>query len=165
MNRSELGDQIVAVCLGEANASLPSAEVLMQELDLGYPVATLQETSPIDINDLDEESLSWHLRDFGSPERCKEIEQGSPLKPDEEREAVKRATRSVFEGGDFSAYEYFRLTDSKERSVYFVALVNSDCGSYAPHSHHDGPYPVLPYNKDSEEQRDDGTIRNFVIYG
>ena len=53
MNRSELGDQIVAVCLGEANASLPSAEVLMQELDLGYPVATLQETSPIDINDLD----------------------------------------------------------------------------------------------------------------
>ncbi len=165
MNRSELSDRVVAVCLGELNDTLPSAESLMLKLDLGYPVATLQETSAVDIKDLDEESLSWHLRDFASPERCKEVEQGSPLKPYEEREAVKRATRSVFEGGDFSAYEYFRLTDSKGRSVYFVALVNSDCGSYAPHSHHEGPYPSLPYNKDTEEQLDDGTIRNFVIYG
>lgn len=165
MSSSELADRVVAVCLGELPDTLPSAEVLMQKLDLQDPIATLQETDPVDINDLDTESIAWLLRGFANPDRCHEIERGSALTSLEMKEVVKRATRSDFEGGRFSAYEYFRLVDSKGRSVYFVAQANSDCGSDFPHTDHEGPRPALPYVKDTEEQLEDGTIRNFVIYG
>jgi hypothetical protein len=162
---SELADRVVAVCLGELNDTLPSSETLMHSLDLGDPVATLQETEPVDINDLDAESIAWYLKDSATAERCHEIEQGAPLTSFEQEEVARRATHSSFEQGIFSSYEYFRLNDSKGRSAYFVAQANSDCGSDFPHSNHEGPLATLPYQRDTEEQLRDGTVRNFVIYG
>lgn len=47
-----------------------------------------------------------------------------------------------------------------------VALqADCDCGSDFLHTNPGGHLSALPFIKDAEEQLEDGTIRNFVIYG
>lgn len=52
--------------------------------------------------------------------RFKELNNGAALTPDEKAAAIEADTRNRREGGeDFHHIQYFQLTDSMERSVYF----------------------------------------------
>jgi hypothetical protein len=159
----ELADHVVAVALGEKRDKLPAAEELMTKLDLGYPIATESVTSAVDPEDLDPESCAWHLKKHASPERCAEIAEGAELSPEEHLLVTKAATLDAEEGGTFDFVRYYRITDSKGRSVYFSDVSGDDLGSYGPSSCHRGPLLELPYAADTSTQLEDGTVIKFYI--
>ena len=165
MTTENFADLVVAVCLGEIDADLPLPAECMELLSLNSPIATAQVTNPVEIEDLDMESIVEKLEGFATHSRCEAISGGASLTQEETQHVVCAATKAEFDNGTFSAIEYFRLTDSKGRSVYFSAQSNSDCGSWARSSDHDGPLSNLPYDKDTEMQEADGTLINFCIYG
>ncbi len=165
MRTEDLADLVVAVCLGEIDAELPPPAKCMDLLDLNSPIATAQVTNPVEIEDLDTESIVETLEGFTSHSRCQAIKEGASLTQEEKQHVICAATKNEFDSGSFLAIEYFRLTDSKGRSVYFSARSNSDCGSWVRSSDHDGPLLNLPYEKDAEFQELDGTFINFCIYG
>ena len=159
----ELADHVVAVALGEKSDKLPPAEELMTKLDLGDAVATESVTSPVDPDDLDPESCAGYLEKFASPERCAEIAEGAKLSPEEHLLVTKVATLDAEEGGTFDFVRYYRVTDSKGRSVYFSDVSGDDLGSYGPSSCHRGPILELPYAADTSTQLEDGTVSKFYI--
>jgi len=163
MNHEELIDHVVAVALGEKKDQLPPAEELMTKLDLGDAVATESVTSPVDPDDLDPESCAGYLEKFASPERCAEIAEGAELSPDEHLLVTKVATLDTEEGGTFDFVRYYRVTDSKGRSVYFSDVSGDDLGSCGPSSCHRGPILELPYAADTSTQLRDGTVSKFYI--
>jgi hypothetical protein len=165
MRTESFADLVVAVCLGEIDDDLPPPAECMELLELNSPIATAQFTDPVEIEDWDTESIVETLEGFTSDSRCEAIKEGASLTQEEKQHVICAATKNEFDSGSFSAIEYFRLTDSKGRSVYFSARSNSDCGSWARSSDHDGPLLDLPYDKDTEIQEADGTFLNFCIYG
>jgi hypothetical protein len=165
MRTENFADLVVAVCLGEINDDLPPPAECMELLELNSPIATAQFTDPVEIEDWDTESIVETLEGFTSHSRCQAIKEGASLTQEEKQHVICAATKNEFDSGSFSAIEYFRLTDSKGRSVYFSARSNSDCGSWARSSDHDGPFLDLPYDKDTQMQQVDGTFINFSIYG
>ena len=165
MEHEELTDYVVAVCLGETKAELPTAQKLMAMLGVDEPIATAQITDAVEIEHLDVETIAYYLSGHASPKRCKAIEDGAKLTAEEKKHVVNVAMKRAFDSGTFGAVEYFRVTDSKGRSVYFSAQSNSDCGSWAPSSGHEGPRPKMPYDQNTQEQSEDGSFINFCIYG
>ena len=163
LSYEELVDHVVAVALGEKSDKLPPAEELMTKLDLGDAVATESVTSPVDPDDLDPESCAGYLEKFASPERCAEIAEGAKLSPEEHLLVTKVATLDAEEGGTFDFVRYYRVTDSKNRSVYFSEVSGDDLGSCGPSSGHEGPMLSLPYESNTETQLEDGTVVNFCI--
>jgi hypothetical protein len=163
MEHDELKDYVVAVALGEKQGALPPAEELMSKLILGEAIATESVTSSVDPDDLDPESCAWHLRKHASPERCAEITNGAELSPEERHLVTKAATIDAEEGGTFDFVRYYRVTDSKGRSVYFSDVSGDDLGSFGPSSCHHGPILELPYATDTSTQLEDGTVVKFYI--
>ena len=161
--KEQLTDYVVTVALGEVKGKLPPAEELMSKLTLGDVIATESVTSPVDPDDLDPESCAWHLRTHASPERCAEIANGAKLSLEERRLATKVATLDAEEGGTFDFVRYYRVTDSKGRSVYFSDVSGDDLGSFGPSSCHHGPILKLPYATDTSTQLEDGTVVKFYI--
>ena len=159
----ELADHVVAVALGERKDQLPPAEELMTKLDLGDPVATESVTSPVDPDDLDPESCARHLEKDASAERCAEIANGVTITPEERATVIKAATRRQADTGVFDFVRYYRVTDSKNRSVYFSEVSGDDLGSCGPSSGHESPMLSLPYESNTETQLEDGTVVNFCI--
>jgi len=143
MEHKELTDYVVAVCLGETKAKLPPAQKLMGLLGVDEPIATAQITNAVEIEHVDAETITYYLAGHSSPKRCKAIADGAKLTAKEKKHVVKVATKREFESGTFGTVEYFRVTDSKGRSVYFSAQSNSDCGSWTPSSGHEGPIPTI----------------------
>jgi hypothetical protein len=163
LSGEELADHVVAVALGEKKDQLPPAEELMTKLDLGDAVATESVTSPVEPADLDPESCAGYLEKFASPERCAEIAEGAELSPEEHLAVTKAATLDAEEGGTFDFVRYYRVTDSKGRSVYFSDVSGDDLGSYGPSSCHRGPILELSYAADTSTQLEDGTVSKFYI--
>lgn len=159
----ELVDHVVAVALGEKKDKLPPAEELMAMLDLGEPIATESVTLPVDPDELDSESCAWHLEKHASAERCAEIANGATITPEERATVIKAATRRQADSGVFDFVRYYRVTDSKNRSVYFSEVSGDDLGSCGPSSGHEGPMLSLPYESNTEKQLEDGTVVNFCI--
>jgi hypothetical protein len=156
-------DQLVALALGEKDGKLPSAEELMNNLILGSPVATESITSPVDPDDLAPEACAQHLERHASPQRCAEIANGAALSSSERRLVTRAATVAAEEGGTFDFVRYYRVTDSKGRSVYFSNVSGDELGSYGPRWGHRGPMLELPYAVDTSTQLGDGTVVNFCI--
>jgi hypothetical protein len=165
MEHEELTDYVIAVCLGETQAKLPPAEELMDMLGVDDPIATEQITDPVEIEHLDSETIAYYLEGHASPKRCKAIEEGAELTAEEKNHVVSVATKREFEHGAFGSVEYFRVTDSKGRSVYFSAHSNSDCGVWAQSSGREGPMMTMPYDRDTQEQLEDGSFISFSLYG
>ncbi len=163
MAQADLADYVVAIGLGEKKGNLPPPQQLMAKLGLGDPVATESVTSPVDPEHLDPESCAWHLKKHASPERCSEIANGATLSAEEWLLVTKAATIDAEQGGTFDFVRYYRVTDSRGRSVYFSEVSGDDLGSYGPSSYHDGPLLALPYDKDTDRQLEDGTVVKFVI--
>jgi len=165
MEQEELTNYVIAVCLGEIQAQLPPAGEIMDMLGVEEPIATEQITDPVDIEHLDPETIADYLEGLSSPKRCKAIEEGAQLTAEEKKHVVRLATKSEFEHGGFGSIEYYRVTDSKGRSVYFSAHSNSDCGVWAQSSGHGGPMTTMPYDRDTQEQLEDGSFISFCLYG
>ena len=163
MTNEQLADYLVGVALGEVKGKLPPAVELMSKLTLGDVIATESVTSPVDPDDLDRESCAWHLRKHASPERCAAITDGSELSQEERDLVTKVATVDAEEGGTFDFVRYYRVTDSKGRSVYFSDVSGDDLGSFGPSSCHQGPVLELPYVADTSTQLEDGTVVKFYI--
>jgi len=163
MSHQELVDYVVAVALGESNGDLPSAEKLMAELCHDEPIATESVTWPIDPDELDPESCAWHLEKHASAERCAEIANGATITPEERATVIKAATRRQADSGVFDFVRYYRVTDSKNRSVYFSEVSGDDLGSCGPSYGHEGPMLSLPYESNTETQLEDATVVNFYI--
>jgi hypothetical protein len=165
MEHEELTDYVIAVCLGEIQAQLPPAGELMEMLGVEEPIATEQITNPVDIEHLDLETIADYLEGLASPKRRKAIEEGAELTVEEKKHVIRLATKREFERGGFGSVEYFRVIDSKGRSVYFSAYSNSDCGVWAQSSGYEGPMTAMPYHRNTEEQLEDGSFISFCIYG
>ena len=161
--KEQLTDYVVTVALGEVKGKLPPAEELMSKLTLDDVIATESVTSPVDPDDLDPESCAWHLRKHASAERCAEIANGATITPEERATVIKAATRRQADTGVFDFVRYYRVTDSKNRSVYFSEVSGDDLGSCGPSSGHEGPMLSLPYESNTETQLEDGTVVNFCI--
>jgi hypothetical protein len=165
MEHEELTNYVIAVCLGEIQAQLPPAGEIMVMLGVDEPIATEQITDPVDIEHLDPETIADYLEGLTSPKRCRAIEEGTQLTAEEKMHVVRLATKREFEHGGFGSIEYFRVTDSKGRSVYFSAHSNSDCGVWAQSSGREGPMMTMPYDRDTQEQLEDGSFISFSLYG
>jgi hypothetical protein len=159
----EILDRVVAVALGEKEDQLPPTEELMAKLDLGEPIATESVTWPVDPDHLDPESFVWHLEKHASAERCAEIANGAALTTEERVTVIQAATKQQADSGIFEFVRYYRVTDSKGRSVYFSEVSGDDLGSCGPSSCHHGPMLKLPYAADTHTQLEDGTIVEFYI--
>ena len=163
MNHEELVDSVVAVALGEQKGELPPAEKLMEELCHDEPVATASITWPVDPGNLDPESCAQHLEGHADQTRITEIGNGAALAPEELSFVIKAATISEADSGVFDFYRYYRVTDSKGRSVYFSERSGDDLGSSGPSSEHEGPLLSLPHTTDTDTQQEDGTVFRFCI--
>ncbi len=159
-----LADHVVAVALGEKKDKLPAAEKLMAELCTDEPIATASFTSPVeDPDDFEPENAVFYLEKSADPSRLAQIEKGAALTPEERATVIKAATKRQADSGVFEFVRYYRVTDSKGRSVYFSEVSGDDLGSYGPSSGHEGPMLSLPYESNTEEQLEDGTVVNFCI--
>jgi len=163
MNQNELADYVVAVALGEKQGELPPAEQLMAKLCHDDPVATASITWAVDPHDLDAESCAQHLEGHSNQKRITEIENGATLTPEEMSFVVKAATLREADSGVFDFYRYYRVTDSKGRSVYFSERSGDDLGSSGPSTEHQGPMLSLPYQENTDKQQEDGTVFRFCI--
>ena len=163
MNHEELVDSVVAVALGEQKGELPPAEKLMQELCHDEPVATASITWPVDPGNLDPESCAQHLEGHADQTRITEIGNGAALAPEELSFVIKAATISEADRGVFDFYRYYRVTDSKGRSVYFSERSGDDLGSSGPSTDHQGLMLNLPYDENTDTQQADGTVFRFCI--
>jgi hypothetical protein len=163
MSHQELVDYVVAVALGEGIGELPSAEKLMADLCHDEPIATETITWAIDPADLDPESYTQYLEGHSDQKRITEIENGAILTPEELSFVIKAATMRDADSGVFDFYRYYRVTDSKDRSVYFSERSGDDLGSSGPSSNHEGPLLSLPYETDTDTQQEDGTVNRFCI--
>jgi hypothetical protein len=164
LSYEELADHVVAVALGEKKDKLPTAEKLMAELCMDEPIATASFTSPVeDPDDFEPENAVFYLEKSVDRSRLAEIERGAALTPEERAAVIKAATKRQADSGIFDFVRYYRVTDSRGRSVYFSEVSGDDLGSYGPSSGHEGPLLHLPYKEDTETQLDDGTVVNFCI--
>lgn len=163
MNTELLADYVAAVALGEKKGKLPPAEKLMAELCHDEPVATASITWPVDPDDLDPESCAQYLEGHSDQKRIAEIENGATLTPEELSFVIKAATMRDADSGVFDFYRYYRVADSKGRSVYFSERSGDDLGSSGPSSDHEGPLLSLPYANDTDTQQDDGTVFRFCF--
>lgn len=159
----ELADHVVAVALGERKDQLPPAEELMTKLDLGDPVATATITWAVDPKGLDPESCAQHLDGHADQTRITEIGNGAALAPEELSFVIKAATISEADSGVFDFYRYYRVTDSKGRSVYFSERSGDDLRSSGPSTDHQGPMLSLPYQENTDAQQEDGTVFRFFV--
>ena len=163
MSHDELVDHVVAVALGEKKGKLPPAEQLMAKLCHDEPIATASITWAVDPDDLDPESCAQYLERHSDQKRIAEIENGATLTPEELSFVIKAATMSEADSGVFDFYRYYRVTDSKGRSVYFSERSGDDLGSSGPSSEHEGPILSLPHTTDTDTQQEDGTVFRFCI--
>lgn len=163
MNQKELADYVVAVALGEKQGELPAAKQLMAELCHDEPVATASITWAVDPDGLDPESCAQYLEGHSDERRITEVENGATLTPEELSFVIKAATMSQADSGVFDFYLYYRVADSKSRSVYFSEKSGDDLGSSGPSTDHQGPLLSLPYANDTDTQQDDGTVFRFCI--
>jgi len=164
LSDQEIVDHVVAVALGEKKDKLPAAEKLMAALGMDEPVATESVTWPVgDPENYEPESAAFYLGKSVNPARLKRIEQGAKLTAKERSLVMKAATLRKAESGVFDLYRYYRVTDSKGRSVYFSERSGDDLGSCGPSSCHDGPLLALPYEIDTETQLEDGAVVKFYI--
>lgn len=163
MNQKELADYVVAVALGEKQGELPPAEKLMTELCHDEPVATASITGAVDPDDLDPESCAQYLEGHSDQKRITVVENGAILTPDELSTVIKAASMRDADSGVFDFYRYYRVTDSKVRSVYFSERSGDDLGSSGPSTDHQGPMLNLPYDENTDTQQDDGTVFRFCI--
>jgi hypothetical protein len=106
-----------------------------------------------------------YLAGDASLKMCKAIDNSARRTAQQEKHVGNVATKREFDSGTFGAVEYFRVTDSKGRSIYFSAQSNSDCGSWAPSSGHEEPMPTMPYDQNTHEQLEVGSFINFCIHG
>jgi len=158
-------DLVVAVGLGEIDAAIPAARELFSLFALDEPVASDFTTYSREITSMDEEEIMGFLEGKVPADRFEELNNGNALTPDEQATVIANDTRSRCEGGeDFHHTQYFRLTDSKGRNVYFSQTCNDDCGSTYPPSDQTGPFSELPYEADGEHVDDHGNIASFCIF-
>ena len=163
MNTELPADYVVAVALGEKKGKLPPADKLMADLCHDEPVATATITWAVDPKGLDPESCAQHLDGHADQTRITEIGNGAALAPEELSFVIKAATISEADSGVFDFYRYYRVTDSKSRSVYFSERSGDDLGSSGPSSDHEGPLLGLPYAVNTDTQEEDGTVVRFCV--